>query len=139
MPQELKRTSAIIQTRYYLLIILFNVSKSELRRYLKESTAGNASHRDKRQRTDKSLEELCKSEQAQTGEEKEEETEVSEEPMKDSGSETKPASWSFLDGIDKELLERVANANEGGSQSESLEGGVSWFTGFLYFVMYFDP
>lgn len=88
---------------------------------VKETSVGNASHQDKRQRTDKSLEESYKSEQAQTDEEKEEETEVSEEPMEDSASETKPASWSFLDGIDKELLERVAAANEGGSQSESLE------------------
>jgi hypothetical protein len=59
---------------------------------VKEAMTTNACHRVKRQRTDGSLERLCKSEQAQIDREEEEETVVLEEQMDDSASETKLAS-----------------------------------------------
>lgn len=86
-----------------------------------EATLSNAWHRDKRRRIDKSLERLCKREQGHTNEERDEETEVLQEPVEDLASETKPAFGPFLEGVDRELLERVAAAHEGGSQSDSPE------------------
>ena len=80
-----------------------------------ETLPGNAWHSDKRQRADRSFERISEQEK------EEEETEDSGKAFEDFTSDVKSAPGSFLDCIDRELLERVAAAHEPGTETENPE------------------
>ena len=80
-----------------------------------ETLPGNAWHSDKRQRADRSLERMSEQEN------EEEETEDSGKAVEGFASDVKSAPGSFLDCIDRELLERVAAAHEPGTENSDYD------------------
>jgi hypothetical protein len=114
-PKELKDTQQLYNIDNFILLSIVMSAKRSYDHSAEETLPGNAWHSDKRHRADRSLERMSEQEN------EEEETEASGKAFEDFASDVKSAPGSFLDCIDRELLERVAAAHEPGTETENPE------------------
>jgi hypothetical protein len=114
-PKELKDTQQLYNIDASILLSIVMSAKRSYDHSAEETLPGNAWHLEKRQRADRSLERMSEQEN------EEEETEDSGKAFEDFASDVKSAPGSFLDCIDRELLERVAAAHEPWTETENPE------------------